>query len=132
MTAHTDGACRGNPGPAAGAAVIMKDGEVIAKRSKVLGIATNNRAEYEAVILALEAAIELKASSLKVFTDSQLIARQIKGSYKVKKSDLIPLHDKVVELKNKLDRFEIFEVPREKNVAADNLANEALDSKFTG
>jgi len=128
ITAYTDGACRGNPGPAAAAAVLMIGGETVAERSKFLGQATNNRAEYEAVILALEAAAELKAGAVTICTDSQLIARQLTGRYKIKNPDLIPLHRKAKELSAAFGSFRVVEIPREQNKPADGLANRRLDA----
>ncbi len=127
ITVYTDGACRGNPGPAAAAAVVMANGQIVAERSKYLGLATNNRAEYEAVILALEAAAELNAGAVTIFTDSQLIARQLTGRYKIKNPDLIPLHGRIKKLAAGFGSFKIVEIPREKNKPADGLANKCLD-----
>jgi ribonuclease HI len=128
LVAHTDGACRGNPGPAAAAAVLAAGGVEIAARARFLGKATNNIAEYEALILALETAAELGADSLTVYTDSELIARQVRGAYKVKNPGLKPLHDKVKTLASRLGAFSIREIPREKNKTADGLANRAIDA----
>ena len=127
VTAYTDGAARGNPGPSAAAAVLMRDGKVVAERSIYLGHSTNNRAEYEGTLLALEAAAELGATSLVIYTDSELIARQVRGQYKVKNADLMPLREKVVRLAAQFEKFAIIEIPRGKNSAADGLANVALD-----
>jgi ribonuclease HI len=128
IVAYTDGACRGNPGPAAAAAVLLVDDQVVAERSKYLGKSTNNRAEYEAVILALTAAAELNAVAVTICTDSQLIARQLTGRYRIKNEDLIPLRDKIKELAAGFRKFSIIEIPREKNKPADGLANRCLDN----
>jgi len=128
IDAYTDGAARGNPGPSAAAAVLMKGGQVVAERSIYLGHSTNNRAEYEGALLALETAAELGATSLRIHTDSELIARQVRGQYKVKNIDLMPLREKVVSLAAKLEKFAIVEIPRGNNSAADGLANAALDA----
>ena len=131
---NTDGGARGNPGPAAGAGVIRKGGEIVATVAKYLGEQTNNWAEYEALILALEGAhahfgAALADASVEVRMDSQLIVRQIEGRYKVKEPSLKLQYARVREL---LDRFaphaEFVHVPREENVDAYRLVNEALDA----
>jgi ribonuclease HI len=127
IVAYTDGACRGNPGPAAAATVLSVDGKVVAERSKYLGKSTNNRAEYEAVILALITAAELHATAVTIRTDSQLIARQITGKYRIKNADLMPLRDKIKELASGFKSFNVVEIPREQNSLADGLANKCLD-----
>ena len=127
IVAYTDGACRGNPGPAAAATVLSVDGQVVAERSKYLGKSTNNRAEYEAVILALKTAAELNAAAVTICTDSQLIARQLTGRYRIKNEDLMPLRDKIKDLAAGFKKFSIVEIPREKNKLADGLANKCLD-----
>jgi ribonuclease HI len=128
IVAYTDGACRGNPGPAAAATALSVDGQVVAERSKYLGKSTNNRAEYEAVILALKTAAELNASVVTICTDSQLIARQITGRYKINNADLLPLRDKIKVLAAGFKSFKVIEIPREQNKLADGLANKCLDS----
>ncbi|HOO56379.1 MAG TPA: ribonuclease HI family protein [bacterium] len=127
LTVFTDGAARGNPGPAAAAAVLIHEDSVVLERSKPLGNTTNNRAEYEAVILALEAALELNAAKVTLYTDSQLIARQIQGRYRVKNQDLQPLYERARELSSRLASFRIVDIRREKNKHADRLCNEVLD-----
>lgn len=128
---HTDGAARGNPGPA-GAGGVLKSphGELLGKVSKYLGEATNNQAEYQALIFSLEEAKRLGAKSIKVFMDSELAVRQLNGQYKVKNEGLKPLFEKVLCLLNNFESFAISHVPREKNKDADKLANEAIDNQF--
>ena len=125
LVIFTDGACFGNPGPAAAAAVVTCNGEVIVERTLYLGESTNNRAEYEAVILALAAAAELGAASVTLRTDSQLVARQITGRYKIKNPGLKPLLDKIKELSGKF-KFKVVEIPREENSRADRLAKNCI------
>jgi ribonuclease HI len=127
---HTDGAARGNPGPAA-IGVTLHDGEgtLLATVSERLGVATNNVAEYRAVIAGLQKAIQLGAREVKLVSDSELVVRQIKGRYKVKNAALRLLYSEVVKLAGKLDKFTARSVPRGRNAAADGLANKALDGR---
>ncbi len=129
LIAHIDGASRGNPGPAA-YAVLMEtaDGDRLTCFSKYLGRATNNVAEYQALLAALDYALEHHYPRLRVLTDSELMARQVEGSYKVKSTDLKPLHEQARRMIVKLEAFSIRNVPREENREADRLANEALDA----
>ena len=129
VTIYTDGAARGNPGPAA-IGVIIKDetGNTIATISRYLGATTNNQAEYRAIIAALEKAIALGARQVVLRSDSELVVKQINGLYKIKNTGLRPLYQKVVELIGSLENFAIAYIPRERNAAADALANKALDS----
>ena len=129
VTIYTDGAARGNPGPAA-IGVIIKDetGNTIATISRYLGATTNNQAEYRAIIAALEKAIALGARQVVLKSDSELVVKQINGLYKIKNTALRPLYQKVVELIGSLETFTISYIPRERNAAADALANKALDS----
>lgn len=125
---HIDGASRGNPGPAAcGIVVESADGERLKEIALPIGPATNNVAEYKALLAGLEYALQAGYSRVRFFSDSQLITRQIQGSYKVKKPDLIPLHRKAKELIARLQTFSIAYIPREENREADRLANQALD-----
>jgi ribonuclease HI len=128
LVAYSDGGARGNPGPA-GYGVVIKDetGKKIAELSQYLGHQTNNVAEYQGLIAALEYAIKHGYKALKVFSDSELLVRQIKGIYKVKNSALKDLHARAKELIAKLDWFSIEHVLRGKNSDADQLANEAMD-----
>ena len=126
---YCDGAARGNPGPAAVGAVLFAPGKVepVAAVSERIGEATNNFAEYRALIAGLEQALEAGVSRLVVRLDSELLVRQVTGRYRVKAPGLKPLHQQVAAL---VDRFAVvtFEhVPRERNTIADELANAALD-----
>ncbi len=126
--AHIDGASRGNPGPAAYAVVLRRpDGSPLAEFAKSIGRATNNVAEYYALIAALDSAAERHIRKLRVRSDSELLVRQMQGRYKVKSADLRPLHERAARLARALEYFAIEHVPREQNARADQLANEALD-----
>ncbi len=125
---YTDGASRGNPGPAAIGAVI-KDGQgrVLGKISRRIGITTNNQAEYQAVIAALEEAIRLGVAGVVIKSDSELVVKQINGRYRVKNPALKPLHQRVRELQSLFQSFAIASIPRRQNTEADRLSNAALD-----
>ena len=130
VVVHVDGGARGNPGPAAVAAVAAGEGgEPLAERNAYIGETTNNVAEYRAVLLALELARELGANEVDVINDSELIARQIGGEYKVKQAHLKPLHQEVMKQLRGFDRWAIRNVRREHNARADELVNEALDAR---
>ena len=123
-----DGGARGNPGPAAVAAVATApDGGELAERNAYIGEATNNVAEYRAVLLGLELARELGASEVEVVNDSELVARQLQGSYKVKNAGLKPLFAETLAALRGFDRWSVRTVRRESNERADELVNEALD-----
>ncbi|MFC1961775.1 ribonuclease HI family protein [Chloroflexota bacterium] len=125
---NVDGAARGNPGPAAIGAIIRdKQGNIIAHVSKRIGMTTNNQAEYRAIIAALEKAVSLGARQATVYSDSELMVRQINGRYKVKNTALRPLYQDVVRLIGSLEDFKISHIPRQQNAEADKLANMALD-----
>jgi ribonuclease HI len=128
LTAYTDGGARGNPGPA-GYGVVIKDetGRKVAALSEYLGRQTNNFAEYQGLIAALEYAVEQGPRALKVISDSELLVRQIKGIYKVKNPTLQDLHARAKELIRQLDWFSIGHALREHNQEADRLANAAMD-----
>ena len=128
LIAHTDGGARGNPGPA-GYGVVIHDasGRKVASLSQYLGKQTNNVAEYQALIAALEYAVEHDSRPLKVVSDSELLVRQIKGIYKVKEPTLRDLHARARQLINRLGWFDIEHVLRGHNREADDLANEAMD-----
>ena len=125
---YTDGGARGNPGPAGIGAIIYDEGEnILAELSEYIGIATNNQAEYRAVILALKKAIELQASEIDFYLDSELVVKQLNGEYRVRNKDLMPIF---LEIKNYLKNFSkisFSHVRRELNKEADRLANEAMD-----
>ena len=123
-----DGGARGNPGPAAaGAVAASPDGDVLAERKAYIGVATNNVAEYRAVLLGLELARELEASAVEVVNDSELVARQIEGRYKVKNAGLKPLYLETMRALREFDEWSVRSVRRESNARADELVNEALD-----
>ena len=125
---HVDGGARGNPGPAAVAAVASEPGGgEVAERSALIGETTNNVAEYRAVLLGLELARDLGASEVEVVNDSELVARQIDGQYKVKNAGLKPLHAEAREALGEFDRCTVRSVRRESTERADELVNEALD-----
>ena len=128
LIAHSDGGARGNPGPA-GYGVVIKDesGRKVAALSEYLGHQTNNFAEYQGLIAALEYAIEHGPKALKLISDSELLVRQIKGIYKVKNAVLQDLHGRAKELIGQLDWFSIGHALREYNQEADRLANDAMD-----
>lgn len=127
-TVNIDGASRGNPGPAAYAAILRApDGKKIAEISKCIGRKTNNIAEYYALVAALDYALANSIRALRVRSDSELLVRQMQGRYRVKNSDLKPLHERAQKLARGLDYFVIEHVPREQNGDADALANVALD-----
>ena len=125
---HVDGGARGNPGPAAAAAVLSgPDGEVIARDSVLLGVVTNNVAEYRGLLLGLELARSQGASEVEVVGDSELIAKQVNGVYRVKHPDMRPLHAQAMAALRAFGDWKVRTVPREQNSAADALVNEALD-----
>ena len=128
LIAHSDGGARGNPGPA-GYGVVIEDesGHKVAALSEYIGHQTNNFAEYQGLIAALEYAIKHGHKALKLISDSELLVRQIKGIYKVKNATLQDLHGRAKELIAQLDWFSIGHALREHNQEADRLANEAMD-----
>jgi ribonuclease HI len=129
MIVHVDGGARGNPGPAAAACVISApDGEVLAEYSELLGRATNNVAEYRALLLGLARARELGADEIEVIGDSELVAKQIQGIYKVKHEAMRPLYLDAMTALRGFARWSIRTVPRAQNERADALVNEALDN----
>ena len=129
---HVDGGARGNPGPAAAACVISTpDGEVLDEHAELLGRATNNVAEYRALLLGLRRARELGASEVQVIGDSELIAKQVRGLYKVKHEAMRPLHREAMVALAAFERWSIRTVPREQNARADALVNAALDRART-
>ena len=129
---NTDGASRGNPGPAAiGATIEDEQGRLINSISQPIGRATNNQAEYRAIITALEGAIRLGASEVEMHSDSELVVRQISGRYRVKNAALKLLYQQVKHLQSLLEGFTITHIPRQQNTVADNLANIALKRPHT-
>jgi ribonuclease HI len=128
LTVNVDGGSRGNPGPAAIAAVVRDaDGEVLREKGETIGRATNNVAEYRALLLGIELAAALGAGELELVGDSELIVRQVKGEYKVKDPALRELHAQAKRALRPFERWSIRHVRREQNAAADRLVNEALD-----
>jgi ribonuclease HI len=125
---HVDGGARGNPGPAAAACVITSPtGELLAEHAELLGTATNNVAEYRALLLGLARARELGADEVEVVGDSELIAKQVQGIYKVKHEAMRPLHRAAMDALRGFQRWSIRTVPRAQNAHADALVNAALD-----
>jgi ribonuclease HI len=130
LVVHVDGGARGNPGPAAIAAVLADpDGELIEERAEAIGRATNNVAEYRALLLGIDRARELGARELDLVGDSELVVRQVRGEYRVKDAALKELHARVAAALSDFDRWTIRNVPREENARADRLVNEALDAR---
>ncbi len=131
MIAYVDGASRGNPGPASlGVVLLDLEEKPIKTLSARIGTATNNIAEYYALIFALQEAILLKADELQVYTDSELVAKQFSGEYKIKDASLQQLFLLVSHLKQGFKKLAVSHVPREKNKLADAAANQALDNTF--
>jgi len=129
LTIYVDGASRGNPGPAAVGAVIKDEkGTTILKVSSSIGRATNNQAEYSALIVALQEAMKLGADQVYINTDSQLMSEQINGNYKVRNAHIRPLFEKAMQLLTAFQYYSIDHIPRYLNSEADALANEALNN----
>jgi ribonuclease HI len=128
VVVHVDGGARGNPGPAAVAAVASTpDGDALGERNEFIGDATNNVAEYRALLLGIQLARELGASEVEIVNDSELVARQIGGEYKVKHAGLRPLYLEAMRELRDFESWAVRPVPREHNERADELVNEALD-----
>ena len=129
LTVHVDGGSRGNPGPAAIAAVLSdENGEVIDSAGAVIGRATNNVAEYRALLFGIERAAALGATDLDLVGDSELIVKQVRGEYKVKDPNMKPLHAAVEAALADFDSWSIRHVKRHLNAEADRLVNESLDA----
>jgi ribonuclease HI len=130
VVVHVDGGARGNPGPA-GVGVVLTDpaGQELGRANDYIGEATNNTAEYRALLLGLEQAKSLGAREVEIVNDSQLIERQVRGEYKVRKPDLKLLHEETLSSLSDFDRWSIRSVPREENELADFLVNEAIDAR---
>jgi ribonuclease HI len=127
---HIDGASRGNPGEAGfGISVATPEGGELAALYGYLGRATNNVAEYQALIHALRYALQRGARRVSVYSDSELVVRQVEGTYKVKHPDMRPLHREATALLARFEEARVVHVPRERNREADRLANRALDEK---
>jgi ribonuclease HI len=128
LVVNVDGGARGNPGPAAiGVVVQSPEGDVLEERGERIGEATNNVAEYRALLAGIERAAELGASELELVGDSELVVRQVKGEYKVKDAALRDLHAEVRRTLRPFERWSIRHVRREQNADADRLVNDALD-----
>jgi ribonuclease HI len=128
IVVNVDGGARGNPGPAAVAAVAATpEGELLGERHAYIGEATNNVAEYRALLLGLELARELGASEVELINDSELVSRQIGGEYKVKHAGLKPLFSEAMQTLRSFDSWAVRSVRREHNERADELVNQALD-----
>lgn len=126
---YVDGGSRGNPGPAGiGVLIRSEGGELLAEEHEFIGTATNNVAEYRALLLGVERALDLGVEELEVINDSELVARQIRGEYKVKSVDLKPLFAEVLAKLARFGKWSIRNVPREENEEADALVNQAIDS----
>ena len=125
---YTDGGARGNPGPAGiGAVVYSEHKKIIAEISEYIGVATNNQAEYKALLAAFRKAADLGAKELDCYLDSELVVKQLKGEYRVKDKDLALLFLDIHNLSLSFKKISYTHIPREKNEAADLLANEAMD-----
>ncbi|HEY1778300.1 MAG TPA: ribonuclease HI family protein [Solirubrobacteraceae bacterium] len=129
VVVHVDGGARGNPGPAAGAAVLTTpEGELLDEASTLLGVASNNVAEYRGLLLGLERAHALGATEVSLVNDSELVSKQLTGVYKVKHPDMRPLHAQALAALRGFERWSIRSVPRAQNARADALVNAALDA----
>jgi ribonuclease HI len=132
VVVHVDGGSRGNPGPAAAASVVSTPaGEVLDEASELLGTVTNNVAEYRALLLGLARAGALGASEVEVVNDSELIAKQVQGLYKVKHAAMRPLYSEAMAALRAFEAWKIRSVPRAQNAHADALVNAALDDART-
>ncbi len=128
VIAYTDGASRGNPGPASfGVVIFDPEGKELHRANRTIGRATNNEAEWRGAIAALEGALALGAATVELRMDSELVVRQLSGRYRVRNPRLAPLHARFMDLRSRFQRVTPVHVPRERNRVADRLANEALD-----
>lgn len=129
LVIHIDGACSGNPGDASVGIVFSYGEEIVKNISKYIGEKTNNIAEYTALVVALQEAIVMKIKSVRVYSDSELLCRQMNGAYKVKNENLKNLFDQAQVLRREFENFSIHHIPREKNKGADKLARLAIKEK---
>lgn len=131
LTIFTDGVARGNPGDG-GFGVIIKgrDGNLLEEIGGYLGVTTNNFAEYSGLVAALKASLKYQVAHIEIYSDSQLVVRQLNGLYSVKSESLLPLHKEARRLMSLLGNVAVFYIPREKNKEADALANKAVDQKI--
>jgi ribonuclease HI len=132
VTVNVDGGARGNPGPAAIGVVLRGDGEVLEEVGETIGEATNNVAEYRALLRGIELAATHGASELELIGDSELVVRQVEGRYKVKNAGMKELHDEVKRALGEFDSWSIRHVRRAENADADRLVNQALDGALDG
>ena len=131
LRVYSDGAARGNPGPAgAGAVLVEPSGQVVDRLGKFLGVQTNNYAEYMGLLLGLKRARELGVKEVEVFADSELMIRQLGGRYQVKSPSLRPLYEEALRLLNDFSRVKLVHVPRDMNTAADEMSNRAIDERL--
>jgi len=128
-TMHIDGASRGNPGPAAYAVVLARPGLPVVEEADTIGKATNNVAEYTALVEGLRLATELGVKKLSIFSDSELMVKQMKGEYRVKNPELLDLYNEAKRLAAGFEKIDITHVRREQNARADAIGNDALDGK---
>jgi ribonuclease HI len=127
---HVDGGARGNPGPAAiGVVVSSPEGEVLDEMAETIGVATNNVAEYRALLRGLERAGALGATEVEIVNDSELVAKQLTGAYKVKHPAMKPLHAEAIAALGSFEAWRVRSVPRAQNARADELVNQALDGR---
>jgi ribonuclease HI len=126
---YIDGAARGNPGPAAYAVILTRPGQPVVEEANTIGTATNNVAEYTALIEGLELAAELGVKKLDIFSDSELLVKQMNGEYRVKNPDLLELYQEAKRLAAGFEKVTLKHVRREQNARADAIGNEALDGQ---
>jgi ribonuclease HI len=128
---HVDGGARGNPGPAAiGVVVLSPDGDVLDEVAETIGVATNNVAEYRALLRGVDRARALGATEVEIVNDSELVAKQLTGAYKVKHPAMRPLHAEAIAALRAFDAWRVRSVPRAQNARADELVNQALDMQL--
>jgi ribonuclease HI len=132
LTVNVDGGARGNPGPAAIGVVLRDGGRIVEEAGEEIGEATNNVAEYKALLRGIELAAAQGASELELIGDSELVVRQVEGRYKVKNAGIKPLHAEVKRALADFDSWSIRHVPRAENADADRLVNQALDGVLDG
>ncbi|MCI0573111.1 MAG: ribonuclease HI family protein [Myxococcaceae bacterium] len=133
LRVYSDGAARGNPGPAgAGAVLTDTNGRVLERLGRFLGIQTNNYAEYQGLLLGLERARELGVHAVEIYADSELMIRQLNGEYRVKSPSLRPLFEEAQALLRGFSHFRLTHVRREQNVEADEMSNRAIDERLQG
>ena len=131
ITIFIDGASRGNPGKSSCAYVIAKNGKILEEKSFFLGVVTNNQAEYSGLIYAIERAVELNEMNIQLFSDSELLVKQLQGFYQVKSENLKPFFQRYIIIRQKIQSLEVNHIPREKNKRADFLCNQELNRSFS-